>query len=249
MTRLVWGAAGERLYEAGIDRGVLFVGSNPGVAWNGLTAVNETPTGAEAEPAYFEGYKYSNRQTPEEFEATIEAYTYPNEFAICDGTGSMGFGVFLSQQRRRAFSLAYRTKVGNDIKALDYAYKIHLLYNLKASPTSKNYASVNNSPSPLNFSWKVTARPSRAEGFKPTAHVVLDSRQTPKDFLSDLEDVLYGTSSTPPRMPSLVELSYRLSVLTLGRHDAKGPSDPQYVTVDAGSLSEPYTTTLDGGQP
>lgn len=206
MTRLVWGAPGERYFEAGVDRGVLFVGDAPGVAWNGLTSVTESPSGGEAEGSFYEGYKYGNRATSEQFEATIEAFTFPDEFAPCDGMISLGQGLFATQQRRRAFSLVYRTKVGNDLNGLDKAYKLHFIYNALAAPSSKAYASVNASPSATNFSWKISARPPRVQGLKPSAHFVVDSRKVPATLLSQLEDILYGTAVTPPRRPTVTEL-------------------------------------------
>lgn len=247
MTRLVWGAPGERFYETGVDRGVLFVGTDPGVAWNGLVSVTESPTGGEAEPHYFEGYKYDNRANPEQFEATIEAFTYPDAFNKCEGNVSLGAGLIASQQRRAPFSLAYRTKVGNDVSALDRAYKLHLVYNALATPSSKAFSSVNATPSATNFSWKITARPPRVQGVKPSAHFVFDSRKAPDGFLAQIEDILYGTSTTAPRLMALDELFYRALAADTNTYDAKSVTNKQFTTLDGGIYPEAQTITYDGG--
>lgn len=249
MTRLVWGATGERLYEAGVDRGVLFVGSNPGVSWNGLVSISEAPSGAEVEPAFFEGYKYSNRVTPEQFEGTIEAFTYPQEFAVCDGTGDLGLGLFAGQQRRRPFNLAYRTKIGNDVSALDFGYKLHLVYNATAAPSTRGFSTVNATPATSNFSWKFTTKPPKVAGIRPTSHFTLDSRKMPSSLMQYFEDVLYGTETTAARFPTPTELMYVVQAFLTDTYNAKTPSDPQYFTIDAGYFPETQANTLDGGTP
>jgi len=249
MTRLVWGAPGERFYETGVDRGVLFVGSDPGVAWNGLVSVTESPTGGEAEPHYFEGYKYDNRANPEEFEGTIDAFTYPDAFNKCEGNVYLGQGLLITQQRRSPFSLMYRTKVGNDVLGADRAYKLHVIYNALAAPSSKAFSSINASPSPANFSWKITARPPRIQGMKPTAHFVFDSRKATAAFLTEIENIFYGTDATAPRLIPPDELMYRAIASATDTYDGKTPTSPQYLTFDGGRLNATPDSTLDGGRP
>ena len=206
MSKLIWDLDGARLYETGVDRGVLFVYDSEsktygaGVAWNGLTAVNENPSGAEATALYADNIKYLNLMSNEEFGATIEAYTYPDEFAVCDGSAAYATGVFLNQQKRKTFAFSYRTLVGNDEEDTDYGYKIHVVYGAKASPASKSRNTVNESPEAMTFSWEVTTTPIEFSGYKPTAHVVIDSTKftttEQKAILTSFEDFLYGTDGT-----------------------------------------------------
>lgn len=176
MTRLDWGATGERYYEVGVDKGVLYLGTDPGVPWNGLISVVEAPTGGEAKPYYLDGIKYLNKTTPEEFGATVEAYTYPEEFTQCDGSAYVGNGLYASQQNRRSFGLAYRTKVGNDVAGTEYAFKVHIIYDAMVSPSERTYSTITDDPEPFNFSWAVTTRPVVTElGLRPTSHFVIDS--------------------------------------------------------------------------
>lgn len=205
MPKLAWGAAGSRFYEAGIDRGVLYVGDLAGVAWNGLTGVDETSSGGDSKPFYIDGIKYLNVPAAEEFEATITAFTYPDEFAHCDGTFQPRPGMFITQQRRQSFGLSYRTKVGNDVTD-DLGYKIHLVYNALASPTSRSNKTLGESNDPTDFSWSITTRPPAITAYKPMAHVVIDSRSTDPSILSLVEDVLYGTDTDPARIPAFAEL-------------------------------------------
>lgn len=205
MSKLVWDQTGERFYETGVKQGVLYVqdkGAYPkGVAWNGLTAVTESPSGAEATPLYADDIKYLNLMSAEEFGATIEAYTYPDEFMECDGSAALSEGVFIGQQSRKAFGLCYRTVLGNDQENNDYGYKLHLIYGALAAPSEKAYATINDSPEAITFSWEVTTTPVNVTGFKPTASVVIDSTKVEAGKMALLEDVLYGTESEEARLP------------------------------------------------
>lgn len=203
MSKLVWDATGERLYETGVRNGVLYpINSNgiytPGVAWNGLTAVTESPSGAEATKLYADDIQYLNLYSAEEFGATIEAYTYPDEFALCDGSASLGTGVIIGQQPRKTFGLCYRTVVGNDVDGEAHGYKLHLIYGAKASPSEKAYATINDSPEAITFSWELTTTPVNVTGFKPTATVIIDSTKCDADKLAALEAILYGTDAIDP---------------------------------------------------
>ena len=205
MAKLVWDESGKRLYETGVEKGVLYVqGENGeyqnGVAWNGLTAVTESPSGAEPTALYADDIKYLELFSAEEFGATIEAYTYPAEFEACDGSASLGEGVTIGQQDRKAFGLCYRTVVGNDVKGNEHGYKIHLVYGAKAKPSEKAYATVNDSPEAVTFSWEVTTTPVNVAGFKPTATVTIDSTKIQPDKLKAIEDKLYGTQDQEPAL-------------------------------------------------
>lgn len=218
MTAIKWDQTGERLYETGVDRGVLFIpGANgaytKGYAWNGLTAVSESPSGAEPNPQYADNIKYLNLISAEEFGATIEAFTYPEAFAQCDGTAVIG-GVQLSQQTRKSFGFSYRTLIGNDVVGTDFGYKIHLVYGCDAAPSEKSRSTVNDSPEAATFSWEITTNPvdvpgtSAATGkpYRPTAHVTIDSTKVSATALADFEQVLYGTSGVEPKMPTPLEV-------------------------------------------
>lgn len=203
---LVWDAAGERLYETGVKKGVLYVqgsdGKYPkGVAWNGLTGVTESPSGAEANAIYADDMKYLNLYSAEEFGATIEAYTYPDEFAECDGSAELTKGVNIGQQKRKAFGMCYRTVLGNDITGEDYGYKLHIIYGAMASPSEKAYATINDSPEAITFSWEVTTTPVNVAGLKPTASLVIDSTKADPTKLTALEAILYGSETADPRLP------------------------------------------------
>lgn len=206
MAKLVWDQSGQRIYETGVKMGVLYVqdasGAYPkGVAWNGLTAVNETPSGAEATPLYADDIKYLNLRSAEEFGATIEAYTYPEEFEQCDGSAELAPGVKIGQQARNAFGLCYRTVVGNDIAGNDFGYKLHIIYGATAAPSEKAYSTINDSPEAITFSWEVACTPVDVEGFKPTASLVIDSTKVDAEKLAALEAVLYGGESTEASLP------------------------------------------------
>lgn len=204
--RLTWDDAGKRFYETGVKQGVLYPqddnGAYPkGVAWNGLTAVTESPEGAEPTPLYADDIKYLNLLSTEEFKATVEAYTYPDEFAECDGSGSLVEGVTIGQQDRKTFGLSYRTSLGNDVKGNEYGYKLHIVYGCLAAPSEKAYATVNDSPEAITFSWEVSTTPVNVTGFKPTASLVLDSVKLGADKMKAIEDVLYGSSAAEARLP------------------------------------------------
>lgn len=213
--RLVWDKTGERLYETGVSQGVLYpfdtVSSSykNGVAWNGLTAVTESPSGAEATAIYADNIKYLSLMSAEEFGATIEAYTYPDEFAECDGSAELVAGAMIGQQTRKTFGLCYKTVLGNDVEGEDHGYKLHIIYGAMASPSEKGYATINDSPEAITFSWEITTTPVNVTGFKPTASLVIDSTKADPTKLSDLEDILYGTDAgaegtppaTAPRLP------------------------------------------------
>lgn len=206
MTVLTWDQIGERLYETGVDHGVLYIPDgvgaySDGYAWNGLTTVTESPTGAEASPQYADNIKYLNLISAEEFGATIEAFTYPDEFAQCDGTAFPELGVAVGQQARRTFGLCYRTRLGNDTDGTDYGYKLHLIYGCQASPSEKAYGTINDSPEAITFSWEVTTTPVSVTDLKPTSVLVIDSTQVDPAALATLEDMLYGTAGTDARLP------------------------------------------------
>lgn len=208
MAKLVWDQTGERLYETGVDRGVLYpiqTGGQytKGVAWNGLTAVTESPSGAEQTALYADNIKYLSLTSTEEFGATIEAYTYPKEFAECDGSASLATGVTIGQQARKTFGLCYRTVLGNDVDGNDHGYKLHLIYGATASPSEKGYSTVNDSPEAITFSWEVTTTPVNVTGFKPTASITIDSTKADPTCLANLEKALYGSDepSGEPKLP------------------------------------------------
>lgn len=205
MSKLVWDATGERYYETGVKNGVLYVqegGVYPkGVVWNGLTAVTESPSGAEATPLYADDIKYLNLMSAEEFGATIEAYTYPDEFGVCDGSAALVEGVYIGQQDRKTFGLSYRTTLGNDVQNNNYGYKLHLIYGALAAPSEKAYATINDSPEAITFSWEVSTTPVNVTGHKPTASITIDSTKVDKQKLTALEAILYGTESEEARLP------------------------------------------------
>ena len=196
MSKLIWDQTGERLYETGVKNGVLYIPTNgvynKGVAWNGLTAVTESPSGAEATALYADDIKYLSLMSTEEFGATIEAYTYPDEFAQCDGSASLATGVMIGQQPRKTFGLCYRTTIGNDIEGNDFGYKLHIIYGALASPSEKAYATINDSPEAITFSWEITTTPVNVTGAKPTASLTIDSTKVDAEKLAALEKVLYG---------------------------------------------------------
>lgn len=207
MTAIEWDAAGKRFYENGTDRGVLYpMTSNGsygnGVAWNGLTAVTESPEGAEPTDLYADNIKYATMRSAETFGCTIEAYTYPDEFSECDGSAQIAKGVFAGQQERKGFGFSYRTLIGNDTAtSSDDGYKLHLVYGCTASPSEKSYATVNDSPDAITFSWEVKTTPVNVAGFKPTATLVIDSRYADPSKLAALEKILYGDTDTEPSLP------------------------------------------------
>ena len=204
MSKIKWDQTGERYYETGVSKGVLYPYANnayaKGVAWNGLINVSESPEGAEATPLYADNIKYLNLMSAEEFKATIEAYTYPDEFAACNGEASLEEGVSIGQQKRSQFGLSYQTKIGNDVDS-ELGYKIHLVYGALAAPSEKAYATVNDSPEAITFSWEISTTPVEVPGFKPTASLVIDSTKVDPTKLAEFEKKLYGDETTEATLP------------------------------------------------
>lgn len=212
MAKLVWDKSGEHLFETGVDHGVLYPqaadGSYPkGVAWNGLTSVSESPSGAEANALWADNIKYLNLYSAEEFGATVEAYTYPDEFAVLDGSAEIAPGVLVGQQNRAAFGLSYRTVLGNDIKGNAYGYKLHLIYGAQASPSEKSYETINDSPDAITFSWELNTTPVDVPNLKPTASLVIDSTKVDATKLAALEEILYGSETAEARLPLPAEVA------------------------------------------
>ena len=209
--KITWDKSGERYYETGVKRGVLYVMDKGtygnGVAWNGLTAVTESPSGAEASPMYADDIKYLPLYSAEEFAATVEAYTYPDEFAECDGSAEIAPGVTIGQQKRKTFGMCYTTVLGNDTDGNDYGYKIHILYGANAAPSEKAYATINDSPEAITFSWELSTTPVEVAGHKPTASLTIDSTKTTPEKMKAIEDILYGTESQEPRLPLPSEIA------------------------------------------
>ena len=210
--KLVWDADGERLFETGVSQGVLYPqnisGLYPlGVAWNGLTGVTESPSGAEPNPLYADNIKYLNLMSAEEFGATVEAYTYPDEFEACDGSAELAPGVTVGQQNRQGFGLSYKTLLGNDTEGTDHGYKLHLVYGAKASPSEKSYETVNETPDAITFSWDITTTPVAVPGMKPSASITIDSTKVDPTALAALEDILYGTAGGDARLPLPTEVA------------------------------------------
>lgn len=252
MSRLIWDNTGERFYETGVKRGVLYPMSSTdptdpyplGVVWNGLSSVQESPSGADANAIYADDIKYLELRGAEEFGATIEAYTYPDEFAICDGSAEVADGVMIGQQVRKRFGFCYRTIIGNDTETDNYAYKLHLIYNAMASPSERQYQTVNDSPEAITFSWEVTTTPIAVEGYKPTASLTIDSSKADPIALASLEDILYGTENDDPRLPlpgEVIELMGGANTfdITLNRANA---------TVQVGKSITLRATTVPSGK-
>ena len=206
MSKIVWDAIGEHTFETGVRNGVLYLKDaegayNTGVAWNGLTSVSESPEGAEATDLYADDIKYLTLMSAENFKATIEAYTYPVEFEECDGSASIANGVVIGQQSRKPFGLCYRTAIGNDTDGNEHGYKLHIVYGCQASPSEKQYSTINDSPEAITFSWEVNTTPVNVTGKKPTATLIIDSTKADKSKLTALEAILYGSEQTEPRLP------------------------------------------------
>ena len=215
MAKLVFDAVGSRFFETGVKNGVLFVQGEDGeyengVVWNGLTAVTESPSGAEATPLYADDMKYVVLYSTEEFGATIEAYTYPEEFEQCDGSAQLGTGVTIGQQQRKSFGLVYKTVIGNDIQGQELGYKIHIIYGAKAAPSEKAFATINDSPEAVTFSWEVSTVPVPVEGHRPTSTVVIDSTKVNAEKLATLEGKLFGTESEESTLPLPDEIAAML---------------------------------------
>lgn len=206
MTKLLWDQVGERFFEAGIDRGVLYLADGRGVAWSGLTSVEEDFGGDSTSPVFFDGVKTRDNTSFGDFSATMTALTYPDEFLEYEGSGLLGNGLFVDDQPAKPFGLSYRTLVGNDVKDQDLGYKIHILYNLTAVPEGVGNETLNDSPQPTNFSWKLSSVPQEAAGYRPTAHVMFDTRYIWSDLREGLESILYGGEQADARLPSINEL-------------------------------------------
>lgn len=211
MSKLQWDKVGERLFETGVDRGVLFPMGKGGVydkgtAWSGLTSINENPSGGEANPFYADNIKYLNIMAAEDFGFSIGAYTYPEEWEACDGSAEIAPGVTAGQQTRKVFGLSYRTLIGNDTEGQDYGYKIHLVYGAQASPTQRDHGTVNENPEPTDLSWDATTTPVEVPGAKPAAHLVINSTKTSAEKLATLEEILYGTEENESRLPMPAEI-------------------------------------------
>ena len=218
MSKIVWDEVGERLYETGVKNGVLYpqdsTGAYPkGVAWNGLTAVNENPSGADANDIYADDDLYLTLRGKEIFGATIEAYTYPDEFGVCDGSAELAQGITIGQQARKAFGLCYRTAIGNDVDGVDHGYKLHLIYGATASPSSKNYQTINDNPEAMTLSWEIKTTPIKVTGHKPTACLTIDSTKVAEGVMKKIEDKLYGTEAGEATLPTPDEI---LALVTAG---------------------------------
>lgn len=257
MTQITWDGTANKFFEAGVDRGVLYIDGKDGVPWIGLVAVSETPSGGDVRETYLDGIKIVNRSKPEDFKGKIEAFTYPREFEACEGSQELANGLRISQQNRKMFNLSYRTKVGNDTEGLDHAYKIHLIYNALAAPTDKDYESISDDTEPSTFSWSISTRPVRFDdpffGVKYGAHLVLDSRIIYPWAMTAIENYLYGTETTSPKMPTPEELlqlfvdNALVKVIDLGdgTFTVTGPNENVSATGDIFTVNWPSVVTLD----
>ena len=239
MATLIWDASGERFYETGVDHGVLYIPDangaySNGVAWNGLTSVSESPTGAEPTALYADNIKYLNLYSAEEFGATVEAYTYPDEFAQFDGLYTPEAGISIGQQSRKSFGLSYRTKVGNDLEGDSYGYKLHLIYGCTASPSEKAYNTINDSPEAITFSYEVSTVPVSVTGAKPTSLVTIDSTKVDASALESLESILYGTAGTDPMLP----LPDTVVALFAGTITVVTPAEPAFNGTDTITIAD-----------
>lgn len=241
MAILLWDQSGQRLYETGVDKGVLYIPNagvyDNGYAWNGLTAITESPSGAEPSPMYADNIKYLNLLSVEELGGTIEAYTYPDQFAQCDGTATPQTGVSVGQQTRKAFGLSYRTRLGNDVSATDFGYKLHLIYNILAAPSEKAYATINDSPEAMTFSWDFSTTAQAVTNLKPTALLTIDSTKVNSGNLTTLENALYGTAGTNPRLP----LPDEVIAMFAGAQTLVTPTIPTFVSA-TGVITIPVVT-------
>lgn len=253
MTRISWGNAGSRFYEAGVDRGVLYVDGLDGVPWNGLSSVTETVLGGVAKPYYVDGEKYLNTSYREEFAATLTAYTYPDEFQVCDGTVEVRSGLRAKHQRRKSFGLAYRSMLGNDLTS-KAGYKLHLVYGVLAAPSSKVHKTISTAADPDDFSWTLTSLPPVISGFKRTSHFIIDSRKIDPDTLAGIEAILYGSDTLAARLPDLTEITDLIDVgdhLTVtnngdGTFSMSAPI-ASLVMVDIGVFQITWDTVVDNG--
>lgn len=253
MTRISWGASGSRFYEAGVDRGVLYVDGLDGIPWNGLSSVTENVSGGVAKPYYVDGEKYLNISSREEFAATLTAYTYPDEFQVCDGTAEVRSGLLAKHQRRKSFGLSYRTGLGNDL-ASKAGYKIHLIYGALAAPSSKAHKTISTAQDPDDFTWTLTSLPPAIAGFKRTSHFVVDSRKIDPGTLAGLENILYGSDTLAARLPDITEITDLIDVgdhLTVtnngdGTFTMTAPV-ADLVMIDLGNFQITWDTVVDNG--
>ena len=255
--RLTWDSTGERRFEIGIDRGVLYIEGQDGVAWSGLVSVSESPSGGSAASFYLDGKKYLSFSSPEEFNGTIEAYTYPEEFSSCDGSSEFAPGLFIQYQSRRKFGLSYRTLVGNDVAGTDYGYKIHIIYNVRAAPTGRDSKSLSDQMDVSNFSWDITALPEEVSGYKGSPHFVVDTTHADPGAVTDIENILYGDDENQPRMPTISEMinlmafyeGFSVTDNGDGTFTVTGP-DPYVVNLDADRFQVNWASViiLDGGR-
>lgn len=255
MTKLTWDLAGGRLYEAGIDRGVLYLPSGA-VPWNGLSGVDEDAADAST-PLYFDGLKYADLPANEDFSGTLRVFTYPDEFLAVDGSQSLAPGLYVDSQPLQTFGLSYRTRLGNDVDGVTHGYRIHLLYNLVAVDDTQSYATLSNSVNALEFSWQIHGRPETLTTYKPTAHAIIDSTRINKYLLADLENTLYGSSSAAPSLPSLqslVDMAKNYMVITItdngdGTWTATGPDDLVYMTDSTSFQIDQVNATYGTSEP
>jgi len=273
MTQLTWGDTGSRYFEAGIDRGVLYI-DDVGIPWNGLTSVQESPSGGEPTPYYMDGRKFRNLSSEEEYEASIQAITYPEEFEACDGSLQLASGFYINQQPRETFGFSYRTLVGNDVDGIDHAYKIHIVYDALASPTQVDYESLNEDLEPTPFSWAITTQPPVIANYRPSSHFTIDSRTVEPTTLAAIEDILYGTATEDARLPSALELITLMTIIYVRTNLALNPNtntgltpastpisrtnhsiNPSYKTLGSANVagstgvwSDTTTTLFDAGQ-
>lgn len=234
MTRLVWGAAGQRFYETGVDRGVLYTDGSPGVAWSGLISVEENPSNGEIKSYYLDGLMYLQVPTYEVFGATITAFNRPPEFAKCDGVATGLNGLMIPHQRRGTFGLSYRTFIGNDIEGNDHSYQIHLIYSAITLPSQRNYRTIDGGVNPAPYSWQISAKPPLVPGYKRTPHLIIDSATAPTDLLSALEDILYGTEGESPRLPTpqeIFDLGFGIQVIDNGDGTFTVTGPDEYVSM------------------
>jgi hypothetical protein len=228
--KLTWDNIGEKTFEAGVEQGVLYKQNalgiyNTGFAWNGLVSVNESPSGAEANKQYANNKVYANITSAEEFSGSLEAFTYPKQFAECDGYAELTPGVSIGQQRRVPFGLSYKTKLGNDLADMDFGYKLHLIYGAKAAPSERNYTTINESPEAMTMSWELSTEPVEVPGKRPTATLVINSTEVDAAKLQDLENILYGTAGSDPRLPLPAEVA---SILATELVETALPTEPAY---------------------
>lgn len=242
MTKVLWDQTGERRFEQGVDRGVLYIPNNGvydmGYAWNGLTGVTEAPSGAEASSVYADNIKYLSLVAAEEFGGTIEAFTYPDQFGQCDGTAAPATGLTIGQQARKPFGFSYRTLVGNDVAGSELGYKIHLVYGALAAPSEKPYSTVNDSPEAVGFSWTFTTSPVGVTGYKPTAILTIDSTKVSASALTNIENAIYGTVGTEPRLPLPDEI---IAIITAGAGTMATATQPTFVAA-GGTITIPTVT-------